>query len=284
MAGPRSDFLRTLDEAIDAMCRRGFDPAAADHYAGQLRAATRGTFKPLDAMKARFSSRLTAVFRSVVPPPGMASQTNKRRRGASLLVLSRMQPQLTALRDMRIAESIKLIDKNREQTLDKVSDMFRGWASSVPPQGTRPEMARENRNAIKREALTALDFKTRRVLIDQSHKLRGNLDDMIALEGGAIAQQWESRWRQAGYDARPEHKARDGKYYLIRGSWAEKLGLVKPDPRLPAGEQYSDQVDRPGEKVFCRCNVRNIFALRFLPEDMLTEKGKAELARVRVAG
>ena len=274
MPSARSDFLAALDEAIALMCQAGLNPPLANRLAEKLKGATRATFKPMEPMKRRFADRLTAVYRRVTPQ-------GKLKGGASLIALARMQPKLLALRDTRISESMRLIEKNRAQTLESVSDMFQGWASSLPPQGTRPELVRETRNAIKREALAALQFKERRVLIDQSHKLRGNIDDTIAIDGGAIAQRWHSNWRQAGYKYRKEHKIRDGKVYLIRDSWAIKAGLIKADPRLQAGEQYSDQIDRPGELVFCRCYCQNIYALRDLPEDMLTERGKKELARVR---
>jgi len=64
--------------------------------------------------------------------------------------------------------------------------------------------------------------------------------------------------------------------FLIRGSWAQRRGFVKAGP---AG--YTDQVEKPGEFVFCRCTYTYLYHLRELPQDMLTKKGAAELDRVR---
>ena len=118
----------------------------------------------------------------------------------------------------------------------------------------------------------------RRVLTDQGHKLNAALSDVLAKNSGAIAATWHSHWRQAGYDYRPDHKDRDGKFYLIRDSWAHKAGLVKAGS---AG--FFDDITQPGEEVYCRCTAVYVTALRGLPPEMLTEKGKAELDRVRAA-
>ena len=48
-------------------------------------------------------------------------------------------------------------------------------------------------------------------------------------------------------------------------------------------EPYYDEVDGCGEAVYCRCYATYLYALRDLPSDMLTNKGRAELARVKIA-
>ena len=62
--------------------------------------------------------------------------------------------------------------------------------------------------------------------------------------------------------------------YLIRGSWAQEKGLVKPGP-----VGYTDQITAPGEEVFCRCSLVYIYSIRALPDDMLTAAGRAALGR-----
>ena len=102
---------------------------------------------------------------------------------------------------------------------------------------------------------------------------------MIAVDGGAIAGRWHHVKRgPPSYDARPEHVARDGKVYLLRGSWALQRGFVKP-----GSVGFSDQITQPGEEIFCSCWYEFIYALRDLPRDMLTAKGKEALLEARAA-
>jgi hypothetical protein len=95
---------------------------------------------------------------------------------------------------------------------------------------------------------------------------------------GGLTCTWNSHWRESGYNARIEHKERDGKVYLLRESWAAERGLVKPGD---AG--YYDEVTAVGEEVYCRCWVTYLYALRRLPADMLTAKGREELERASLA-
>ncbi len=125
--------------------------------------------------------------------------------------------------------------------------------------------------------LRSLDFEGRRVAIDQGHKLAANVKRTVAEGEGAIAARWKSHGaHDASYDARPEHKAMDGDVMLIRGSWAQNAGLVKPGP-----EGYTDDHEQPAELPFCRCQYEYIFTLRKLPEELLTAKGKEALSSAR---
>ena len=110
-----------------------------------------------------------------------------------------------------------------------------------------------------------------RLQIDQGHKFSNTLNDIIAVDGGAIAAKWKSHYRQPGYDYREDHKERDGNYYAIRGSWAMEKGLMNK------GEGYTDDMTMPGEEIFCRCGYTYIYSLRKIPEEMLTSKGKAHI-------
>ena len=57
-----------------------------------------------------------------------------------------------------------------------------------------------------------------------------------------------------------------------------QAGLMKKDRY-----RYTDEIEKPGELVYCRCWYEWKYNLRSLPSEMLTEKGKAELERVRIA-
>ena len=121
-----------------------------------------------------------------------------------------------------------------------------------------------------------MPFEQRRVIIDQTHKLIDNINNIVAVDNGAIAGEWHSHWKQPNYHYREEHKERADKVYLIRNNWASEKGLIKPI------NGYTDEITRPGEEVYCRCNYVYLYNLRQLPEDMLTQKGKAELQSSKI--
>ena len=164
-------------------------------------------------------------------------------------------------------------DLNRQAMIDKTAQRFTGWASSIPPGGSEAVGTRETVGEI-RKALGQLPFEERRVMIDQGHKLVGDINNIVAVAGGAIALTWHSHWRQAGYNYREDHKERDGHTYAIRGNWALDKGLMKRGP-----DGYSDEITSPGEEVLCRCSAQYLYNLRDLPDDMVTVAGRATIKR-----
>lgn len=172
--------------------------------------------------------------------------------------------------DRRIMASANLIKLNREEAISNTLRRFQGWATSIPIGGSDAVDRREEKAYIKK-GISGLDFKERRVVIDQTHKLISSLNDIVATNNGAIAAEWHSSWRQANYDYRKDHKERDQVVYMIKDSWADKKGLIKPI------NGYTDSITQPGEEVYCRCSYRYIYLLRDLPSEMLTAKGKIAL-------
>jgi hypothetical protein len=173
-------------------------------------------------------------------------------------------------------DSAVLIKLNRDEATEKTLRRFAGWASSVPAGGSSVVAKGETKQDILK-SLRQLDYVERRVVIDQGHKLMSSVDAVIAQQTGAIAAVWRSHWKRPGYDYRPDHKERDQKFYLIRGSWAQEKGYVKPDE---AG--YTDQITAPAEEPFCECYFVYLTSLRQLPESMLTAKGREALEATRI--
>lgn len=197
--------------------------------------------------------------------------------GVSKFTLANIAPRLHSELSRRILASAQLIKLNRENMINKTMQRFSGWASSVPKGGTENVDKRKLKQEISKP-LKSLPFVERRVLIDQGHKLTSSINAVVAHDSGAIAARWFSHWRQSGYNYRDDHKERDGHVYLIRDSWATKAGLVK------VGKfGWADEITQPGEEVFCRCSWTYIYALRKLPEEMLTAKGKEALKQSRAA-
>ena len=185
--------------------------------------------------------------------------------------IEQVKPQLRAELDRRILASANLIKLNREEMIGRTLKRFEGWATSIPKGGTDAGTKTEAVRDITRP-LADQSFLERRVHIDQGHKLVSAINGITAVAGGAIAAKWSSRYRQAGYDYRPEHKERDGKVYMIRGNWAQEQGLAKVGP-----DGYTDEITQVGEQIGCRCSYIYLYSLRKLPNEMLTEKGKGKI-------
>lgn len=181
--------------------------------------------------------------------------------------IDRVKPKLRGELDRRIMASANLIKLNREAAIDTTLRRFQGWATSIPPGGSRAVEVKEEKDDI-RKALGQMDFIERRVVVDQTHKLAATINDIVAVDNGALAVGWNSPWRRQGYNFRKDHKARDQHVYAIRGNEALQKGLMKAGP-----DGYYDEITHVGEEVFCACWGTFIFALRRLPPDMLTKAG-----------
>jgi len=116
--------------------------------------------------------------------------------------------------------------------------------------------------------MRSYSFEERRLYIDQGHRLIANVSAVIAEQTGAIGFFWR-HVHQLNYDGRPEHEERDKKFYVIRDSWAMQRGLMKRGPN-----PYSDEIDMPAQKIFCRCWAEYADSLKDVPDENLTEKGR----------
>jgi hypothetical protein len=261
-----------LSEAIAEMAETGFDNSARlAYWINRIRDAAVQSLVPEHILESTLNQAFRATFRRLVE----RSAITKFHPGIARFTLEKVRPALRAELDRRMMISRNLIKLNRAEAIEATVRRFAGWASSVPDGGTGATDKRATRAEI-RKALASLPFTERRVAIDQGHKFVSNLNNILATDGGAIALTWHSHWRQAGYNARIEHKERDGKVYVLRGNWALDRGFMKL-----AGRTYYDEVTAVGEEVYCRCYAVYLYSLRALPDDMVTEKGRAELARAK---
>ncbi|HEV2303163.1 MAG TPA: hypothetical protein VGR91_16470 [Stellaceae bacterium] len=278
MPPPPDTFTQILTEAVAEFVDRGYDSESRlGLWLERLRnAAQRGLMSDAE-MERRIREALGQVYRRLVDREGLL----RAHRGIERFTLARVKPALRAELDRRILASASLIKLDRQRAIEETLQHFSGWATSIPPGGTTMAMKREAK-ARARKSLASLPYVERRVAIDQGAKLAANLSEILATDGGALAGIWRSRYpsvaqaKAQGYQARPEHVERNGRVYLVRDSWAQRRGFVKPGP---AG--YTDEIERPAELVYCSCRYQWVHALRFLPPDMLTETGRGELARVK---
>jgi len=264
-------FAEVLQQAVADISENGFTSAERlGEWQRRLADAVQRLMGTPSQIEQLMRDSLNAVYRRLVERGGWA----KYHPGIARFTVERVLPQLRADLDRRIWSNASLIKLNREQAMAETLRRFSGWASSVPPGGSA-ETDRSEVKASVKKPLYSLPFVERRCAIDQGHKLFAAINETIAIGGNAIAAVWHHH--HVTYP-RKEHVAREGKVFLIRDNWAQKAGLVKN------GENgYTDEIERPGEFVYCRCSYQWLYSLRALPPDMLTAKGKAELERVKVA-
>lgn len=271
MKPSRKSFLQLLSEAIRDFSVHGYDRFILLKWQGILRDKILSEIPTEAQMQGRLRTMLSALYRRKVEN----GQILKHHPGISRITLSSLSPSLRPELDRRIMASVDLIRLNRSQAIEKTLSRFAGWSTSIPRGGSKAVEAQEVKNHIAKP-LKSLSFEERRLYIDQGHKMVSNISSVLAAQSGAIAFMWRSHWRQAGYDYRPDHKERDGKIYAIRGNWAMNKGLMN------RGDGFSDEITAPAEEPFCRCYAVFLYALRDLPDDMLTEKGKKLLSETRV--
>lgn len=260
-------LYEVLTEAVNHYVKKGWDSERSLlEWSRKLRvAATRESPSPDVARK-----HLTAIYSRLVIDGGALKDQPPE--GPTRVTLQKLKPELRDELDRRIFASANLIRLNREQAVEKTLQRFQGWVTSIPPDG----VSEIDKNAKKQEfkkSVAEMDFISRRVAIDQGHKLASNVKYLLSVQSGAIAFRWHSNWRRPGYKYRPDHKERDDLIYLIRGSWADEKGFLK------SVNGYYDEITAAGEEVYCSCQVFPIYAPQKLPIEFLTEKGKREFNR-----
>ncbi len=263
-------FYECLTAAINEFITYGFDSQERlNYWVEELRkSAIKSMIKP-EQLQKELERSLKGAFDRLVTKGGLVSKDVTR------FTVAKLTPKLRNELDRRIMASVNLIKYNREESISNMLRRFSGWATSIPVGGNNDVNRREEKKQIKKE-LGMLPFKERRVIIDQTHKLINNINEIVAVDNGAIAAQWHSNWRQANYNFREDHKELDGKVYLIRDTWATKNSYVKPKTG------YTNDVVAPGEEIYCRCRYKYLYRVSELPDDMITAKGKEALQTKKI--
>lgn len=266
-------FDEVLRTAVDDISEHGYDSAERlMHWQEELRKAAERSTTPTAVMERLLREAMVAIYKREIEKGGAL----RRHKGLSRFTIDQMAPRLHSVLQRKIFASADLIRLNKKEAVDLTIKRLSGWASSVPEGGSEAIDKRETKDDIKK-SLAGIKFRERRVIIDQGHKLVSSINETLAEDGGAIAGRWKSQWRRAGYDYREDHKERDGLIFVVPDNWALKAGLMKL-----AGRPYTNDVTKPAEEPFCSCAYEYIFTLGALPDDMLTAKGREQLAKARL--
>jgi hypothetical protein len=267
-------FYQLITRAVADFTEHGYDSEPQlEEWLSRLRAAAQREAVPIRDAEATIRAALRGIYDRLIENGGILV----RHPGVSRFTVERVKPRLRAELERRVRANANLIKINRAEAIEATLRRFSGWASSIPPGGSRAVERNPVKTAIRKE-LASLPFIERRVAIDQGHKFVASLSEILAVDGGALAGEWHSHFRRVGYNYREEHKERDGRIYVVRGNWALGRGLMKVGP-----DGYVDEITRPGEEVYCQCYYRWFHTLRNLPDEMITRRGRDELERVRRA-
>lgn len=265
-------FYETLTAAINDVTKHGYDsPERISYWEAAIRAAALRTLISEQQLEEQLNRFFGATYKKLITD----GQILKHHPGVSRGTLENVKPRLRAELDRRRVAAAALIRNDREKMIDDTNRRFTGWASSIPPGGSRA-VDRTDVKASVRKSLAALPFNERRVHIDQGHKFVANLNNIIAVDSGAIAGIWHSHFRQINYNYREDHKERDDVFYLVRGNWAINKKFIHV-----AGLLYTDEITMPGEEVYCRCFYQYLYSLQDIPDEYLTQLGRDALAAAR---
>lgn len=262
-------YYEVLTAAVREFAEAGYvSDLQLERWVRELRLAAERDLIPADTLVAEVRRTLGDEFSRLIDKGGIL----KHHPGVDRFTLARVRPQLRDELSRRIMASAGLIRLHRETAIAETLRRFTGWATSVPPGGSEA-VARNPVKADIRKSLARTPYEYRRCAIDQGHRLAANINAIVAQGSGAIAAKWH---RHHTRYPRETHIQRDGKVYLIRNSWAQEKGLVKPGK-----VGYTDEITQPAEEINCRCTYEYYTSLRQLPQDMLTNKGKEALLSAR---
>jgi hypothetical protein len=249
-------FNKVITQALKDIATHGYSPDRLFYWQRLLRASIPESLITHNRLSKSFAVKTAGAIRK-----------NARFTKANI------RPQLYAELDRRIMASADLIKLNREKAIATTLQRFSGWSTSIPHTGTNT-IDKLSTKAHIVQPLKSLSFQERRVAIDQGHKLLSNIEEIIAMDSGALAGiWWDNQTDDPSYDGRPEHVARSGKYFIVRDNWAIKQGVMKKT----SAYQYYDEVDPVGQAVNCTCQMQWVYSLNKLPTDMLTEKYKGKI-------
>lgn len=192
---------------------------------------------------------------------------NKRHR-IELYVIAALYYLLRDERDNRLQSTRLLSNMRREEAYETTKRRFAGWASSIPESRTITNKQEIVNFIVK--PIKELPKHQKTIAEDQSRKMVANMDAIIAHEAGAIGYYWHSNFRTPGYNYREEHKHldMDGKFIILKSSWAYKAGYIKR-----GNEIFQDDIEQPGELPNCKCSSKYVYSISDVPISCLTIKG-----------
>ena len=265
---PNALFCEVLSAAISELSETGFiSEERLMDWVVLLRNAAEREVGPDYAIDEEIRQGFTRLYERFVNGTGLEKRIDVPR-----FTKEMVKPKLRGELDRRIVAAADLIKLNKREAVERTLKRFSGWATSIPPGGYDDVDIRETSAAIAKD-LKDYRYHKRLVDNDQGHKLISNIASLTAEAAGAVAGVWHSHGASDhSYNARKEHLSREGKIYIVRGSWAHEKGFIKPI------HGFTDEITAPGQEVNCRCWLTYITSPRKLPDAFLTRKGQEWIA------
>lgn len=172
--------------------------------------------------------------------------------------------------------SLSLIKTQNDEVMLKLRRRFLDWMTLA-----------DTRNKAFLKEMTAVPLQSKRVkfiLKDQTNKLIGNMDNIIAEKYDAICFQWKTRnnnrvvGRPGGLYPKPtnpqmhgDHWGRRDKYFYYPNNEFVKKGYLNLSKFVSASDEIEDGL--PSMPIGCRCYAKNIYELSDVPKELLSKKG-----------
>lgn len=188
----------------------------------------------------------------------------------------------------RIRYSLNLIKTQNESTMAKLRNRFLDWVEVESGSGKKESIQKTMKVA---ETLKKKDKHMKMILRDQSRKMIGNFDNIVALEYGAIGFFWKTRrdnrvvgnpagkYPGVGTSKHQDHYDRENKFYFYHNTWVIKNRYVATKAKNFYWADFEDGL--PGQPINCRCFAYNIYSLDDIPRELLSKKGLAYLEKQR---
>jgi uncharacterized protein with gpF-like domain len=182
----------------------------------------------------------------------------------------------------------------------KLEQRFRNWIT-IPSKELRESLTDKSKqlkafkeNVVDKDEVKTSSWKHLKFVIkDQTNKMNAAMDRITASELGAIGGiWWTSKDRRVvgkpgglypevkNPKMHGNHYEREGKFYLLKDTWATNRGYVVPRSGVVYLDSLSDGM--PGVPIGCRCILESVFNLIDIPKEFegcITKRGREYISQ-----
>lgn len=180
----------------------------------------------------------------------------------------------------RIQYSINLITTQTNARMAKLENRFLNWVQGPRTESIKTELAQHEEWAKAKK-------HNRMILRDQTSKMIGNFDHIVAEKYKAIGFYWRTRrdkkvvgnpsglYPGSGNEKHQDHYHRNGKFYFYKDAWVFNIkGLIDRKSDIEYAESLTDGL--PGQPINCRCYAENVYEIADIPKKYIIVKDKSE--------
>lgn len=209
----------------------------------------------------------------------------ERNKGIKGWRLDSIKPQLQKELRSRLNVSLNLITVDAENMKNEMRRRFLGFLSGDDRSNAREKLAPV-------ENINRKDKRVQMTITDQTRKMIGSFDRVVANHFKAIAFVWNGREdkREAGNPSglypnaddkstvHGDHWSRNNKLYFFEDAWVLKEGLINKKSKNFRLAKFNDGL--PSEPINCRCWQYNLYDLEDIydrDKSLISKKGLKHL-------